>query len=77
MFFMLVKVFYWMRLFESTAKYVRLITQTIEDCLAFMGLVLVVFLAFSSFYFVINMNYLADNDSSDGAVSYTIEYSGY
>ena len=25
-FFMLVKVFYWMRLFESTAKYVRLIT---------------------------------------------------
>jgi len=37
---------------------------------------MVVTLAFSSFFFIINKNYVRSEDDPDTAVSYTLEYSG-
>jgi len=67
-FFMFIKVFYWMRLYSYTAKYVRLIMQTIKDCLVFLGLVFVIILAFSTFYLIIDQN------TAHGDFSYTPNY---
>jgi hypothetical protein len=53
-FFMWCKMFYWMRLFESTAYYVTLIVQTISDCMTFMLMILIILLAFGNFFMVIN-----------------------
>jgi len=53
---MWIKVFYWMRLFESLAKYVNLIQRTIADCLKFMALVLIIIFSFTNFFYVINLN---------------------
>jgi len=55
-FFMWIKVFYWMRLFEPLAKYVSLIITTIIDCLWFMALVLIIILSFTTFFYIINLN---------------------
>lgn len=55
-FFMWCKMFYWMRLFESTAYYVKLIQQTITDCLTFMLMILIILLAFANFFLIINLN---------------------
>lgn len=49
-------MFYWMRLFETTAYYVKLITQTIWDCKDFMLMVLIIMIAFACFFFMINLN---------------------
>ena len=53
-FFMWLKMFYWMRLFESTAYYVKLIVQTIADCMTFMLMILIILLAFGNFFMIIN-----------------------
>jgi hypothetical protein len=71
-FFMWCKMFYWMRLFESTAFYVTLIVKTIADCMTFMLMILIVLLAFGSFFMVINQNM---QGREDGSV-YVNEYLG-
>ena len=60
-FFMWIKVFYWMRLFESVAKYVNLIEQTIIDCMWFMILVLIVLFSFNNFFYIINKNLIDES----------------
>ena len=55
-FFIWIKVFYWMRLFESLAKYVNLIQKTISDCLKFMTLVLIIIFSFTNFFYVLDLN---------------------
>jgi len=55
-FFMLIKVFYWMRLFSSLAYYVKLIQQTISDSLYFMLMVFLIILSFANFFYVIDRN---------------------
>ena len=53
---MWIKMFYWMRLFSSTAKYVNLIMCTISDLIFFMIMVLIIILTFANFFFIININ---------------------
>jgi hypothetical protein len=61
-FFMWCKMFYWMRLFESTAYYVKLIVQTISDCMTFMLMILIILLAFANFFLIINLNMMDRDD---------------
>jgi len=55
-FFMWIKVFYWMRLFASLAYYVKLIMQTISDSVPFMAMMLIILCAFANFFYVANQN---------------------
>jgi hypothetical protein len=55
-FFMWIKIFYWMRLFQSLAYYVKLIYQTISDISAFMLMVLIILTSFGCFLYVCNRN---------------------
>jgi hypothetical protein len=50
-FFLWIKLFYWMRLFKSTAYFVKLITQTINDIKLFSLMVMIVLTAFSSIFY--------------------------
>ena len=54
-------MFYWMRLFSATAKYVKLIVQTIADLEYFLVMVSIIILAFSTFFLIINYNALIYN----------------
>ena len=53
---MWLKVFYWMRLFSALAYYVKLIQDTIIEMSNFLLMVLIIIFAFSSFFYVINLN---------------------
>lgn len=55
-FLMWIKVFYWMRLFNAYAYYVKLIQQTLSDSLLFMVMVAIIMFAFANFFLVINKN---------------------
>lgn len=66
------KMFYWMRLFESTAYYVTLIVATISDCMTFMLMILIILLAFGNFFMVINQNM----EGREDGVVYVTEYLG-
>jgi len=55
-FLLWIKVFYWMRLFESTAYFINLISQTIADIKIFLYLVLIVVIAFANVFFILNNN---------------------
>ena len=53
-FFMWIKVFYWMRLFPAYAYYVKLIQQTIIDAKEFSVMVFIIIISFAAFFFIIN-----------------------
>lgn len=55
-FFMWIKIFYWMRLFQSLAYYVKLIQQTITDIAGFMLMVVIILTSFGSYLYVSNLN---------------------
>jgi len=55
-FFMWIKIFYWMRLFEPLAKYVNLIVHTIIDCMWFLALVIIITFSFANFFFIMDLN---------------------
>lgn len=52
-FFMWLKVFYWMRLFSSLAYYVKLIQATLYDSVPFMVMVALIIFAFGNYFYVI------------------------
>jgi len=58
---MWIKIFYWMRLFPSLAYYVKLIIQTIADCMPFMFMVIIIMCAFANFFYVINTNLMHED----------------
>lgn len=60
-FLMWLKVFYWMRLFDAYAYYVKLIQQTIADSLPFMVMVGIIVCSFSNFFLIINKNQVDAN----------------
>lgn len=60
--FLYLKVFYWMRLFESLAYYVRMVTETISDISFFIILFLLCVLTFAHAVFVLNRNAKGDDD---------------
>ena len=53
---MWIKVFYWMRLFDFTAHYVKLILRIIGDVKVFVTMLLIILLAYSNFFYIINFN---------------------
>jgi len=53
---MWIKVFYWMRLFDFTAHYVKLILRIIGDVKVFITMLLIILLAYSNFFYIINFN---------------------
>jgi hypothetical protein len=64
-FVMWVKVFYWMRLFKSTAPFVTLIMTTLADIKVFMIMLIIIILAFANFYYILNLNAIADKATKD------------
>jgi hypothetical protein len=54
--FLWIKTFYWMRLFEGTAYFITLIRYTIWDIKTFFFIVLLIMFAFANFFFIINKN---------------------
>ena len=75
-FFMWVKVFYWMRLFESLAYYVKLILQTMTDSMPFMLMVGIIVMSFANFFYVIDRN-LTSYWTEDTGISYYKSYTGH
>ena len=75
-FFMWVKVFYWMRLFESLAYYVKLILQTMTDSMPFMLMVGIIVMSFANFFYVIDRN-LSSYWTEDNGISYYKSYTGH
>ena len=55
-FFMWIKVFYWMRLFRNSGYYITLILETINDIKIFMGLVGLILVAFANVFFLLQLN---------------------
>ena len=65
-FFLWIKVFYWMRLFASSAYFITLIANTIFDIRVFTVVVLLVIMAFANFFYVINLNTPGGNGNMKG-----------
>lgn len=61
-FFMWIKVFYWMRLFPAYAYYVKLIMQTIIDAKEFSVMVFIIIISFSTFFYIINTTQVEAED---------------
>ena len=59
----------WLRVFESTVIYIRLIKQTIIDMLPFLFLYLIVTVIFSFAVLILNMNRNSGNELYDDGVS--------
>jgi hypothetical protein len=55
-FLLWVKLFYWMRLFRSTAYFITLVTEVILDIRVFMVMLFIMLCAFASFFKIINKN---------------------
>lgn len=70
-FFLLVKIFDWLRLFEQTSFYILLISATIIDILPFMILFVVSLFMFSMPLLMLNAALKADSDPLIG------EYTGW
>ena len=66
---MWVKVFYWMRLYKTTAYYVKLITQTLADIKTFCFLVFIIWFAFANLFYMLNIGHHKDD-------TVIIEYTG-
>lgn len=69
-------MFYWMRMFSSTAYYVKLIYRTLHDTQDFMIMVFIILFAFGNFFYVLNLNIRNNHDGYDPYIeSYTgIDY---
>jgi hypothetical protein len=64
-FFMWIKVFYWMRLFPSLAYYVNLIKQTVVDVQSFLLMCIIIIAAFANFFYVLNTNFATQGLDTD------------
>ena len=74
-FFMWLKVFYWMRLFSSLAYYVKLIQATLSDSMPFMVMVALIVFAFGNYFVVIDHN-LKGLDDEGNPKSYFTSWFG-
>jgi len=63
-FFLVIQLVYWSTLFESTSFYVTLVIQSGKDIIAFMVILMIILLAFTSGVFVINYNYKKSHEFS-------------
>ena len=65
-----VKLFDWLRLFESTAFYILLVGETLSDIQAFMIILLCTLLAFGVPMYMLNMNREDDNAVIDSTFGF-------
>lgn len=56
LFLLWIKMFYWMRLFNQTAYFIKLIEQTLADLKQFFYIILIIAIAFVSIFFVFSCN---------------------
>lgn len=63
-FLMWVKLFYWMRLFESLAAFIRLISQTIYDTRGFSPMFIICIAMFANQTLLLDMNRTLTNQDS-------------
>jgi hypothetical protein len=61
-FLMVIQLVYWSMLFDSTSFYVTLVIQSGVDIIAFMVILMIILLAFTSGVFVIDKNYRKSHD---------------
>lgn len=61
-FFMMNKLFDWLRLFEKTAFFIKLIEQTLSDISSFMILLIASLMMFGMPLVMLNLNRTSDND---------------
>ena len=55
-FLLWIKMFYWMRLFSTTAYFVKLIIATVSDIRMFFYMIMIIICAFANFFYIINYN---------------------
>lgn len=51
---MWIKLFYFLRLFNSTSALIRLIVQTIKDMVAFFAVLLIALFGFANAFYILN-----------------------
>ena len=63
-FFLWIKFFDWLRLFDQTGFFIRLMSRTIYSIRYFLPVMLIWYMAFSSAFWVIDLNKSANDDES-------------
>lgn len=61
------KVFYWLRLFDATSFYVKLITETLSDIVNFLVLFIVILLTFANALVVADHGRVGEEERIIGA----------
>ena len=62
---MWIKIFYWMRLFDFTAHYVKLILKIIDDVRVFMTMLTIILFAYSNFFYIVNFNSSSNPENTE------------
>lgn len=71
---MWLQLFFWLRLFDSTAQYVDLIIETVMDISEFMKLLLLLIIMFSTGIYLVELNRLENAyDNSEPVFPYNSE----
>lgn len=66
LFLLWIKIFYWMRLFNKTAYFIKLIEKTLRDLREFFYIILIIMTAFISIFYIFSTNLPAKDRSTDG-----------
>lgn len=80
-FMLWIKLFYWMRLFNKTAHFITLIFNTIFELQTFGTMMLLILMAYTSAFYILNQNTTANPHNKDlaekyGEFSYIKEFTG-
>jgi hypothetical protein len=60
-----IKMFYWLRLFDKTRYFIKLIVATLKDIQKFFYIIGVIMMAFISIFYVISSNQLQRKETKD------------
>lgn len=69
-----IKMFYWLRLFDKTRYFIKLIVATLVDVQKFFYIILVIMMAFISIFYVISCNQIDNDELKDSP--YLKDYTG-
>ena len=72
-----IKMFYWLRLFSSTAYFIKLILNTIFDLRNFFILILIIMASFITMFYVFQQNLKGVVNDKGEQVRYIDEHTGY
>lgn len=76
-FLLWIKMFYWLRLFSSTAYFIKLILNTIFDLRNFFILILIIMASFITMFYVFQQNLKGVVNDKGEQVRYIDEHTGY